>query len=321
MKKLAATVVSIGVVLVIVGLIMVGIYGGEAIRNTSWKDIFNGTNHNLNNANAHKDKSEEELIGLKTIDIKAQRYSVYVLPSEENVMSVKYVDPSEDGVSIDVDFVDDTLTITETDSLTSHFWSAFKSNRFVAVYLPQTELFTNSFLDVTVETAGISVKDVAAAHVKLVAHTGGVSVNNCKTEDIDVNSDTGAVNVNNLICDRLNVDTNTGAVNVTETTAAEYVNIEVDTGAINCNVTCGRLKLATDTGAVNFNVNANDITVKTDTGSVNGTIIGDKSNYQISVSKGTGKTNIQSQMLANATKFLTVEVDTGTINIDFVQNH
>ncbi len=41
MKKLAAVAVSIGVILVIVGLVIVGICGGDAIKNVNWQDIFN----------------------------------------------------------------------------------------------------------------------------------------------------------------------------------------------------------------------------------------------------------------------------------------
>lgn len=321
MKKVAAVAVSIGVILVIAGLVMVGIFGGEAIRNINWRDVFSGTAHNLESANCSDDKTVEELDGLTDIEINVGRYSVYVLPAEEDKVSVKYVSPLENGVNVQVTYLDSKLTVTETDNLGHVFFGGlFGSKRFVAVYVPQTELFTSASLTVNAQTAGIKLQDVTFASIKCTAQTGAVNVLNCNAGLFTADTSTGAVNINNVKCVNLNVSTNTGSVNVNDTTVEQTVKADVDTGSVNCNVTTDKLIVDTDTGSVNFHVTANDINISTDTGSVNGTVNGSKAEYQISVHKDTGKSNLQSQQVENATKFLTIEVDTGSINVNFVND-
>ena len=318
MKKVAAVFVSIGVILVIAGLVMVGIFGGETIKNINWRDVFSGTTHNLESANASDDKTAEELNGLTNIEINVGRYTVYVLPTDENKVSVKYVSPLEDGVDVQVTYLDSKLMVTETDNLGSLFFGGlFGSKRFIAVYVPQTELFTSATLTVNAVTAGIKIQDVTFASVKCIAETGGINLFNNNVKDVEISANTGAVNIKQLNCEKLIARTDTGSVNLNEVSAKNSIAVDVNTGSVNCHVTTDKLTVDTDTGSVNFTVEANDIKIFTDTGSVNGDIKGSKAEYQISVRKDTGKSNIKNQSVANATKFLTVEVDTGSININF----
>lgn len=339
MKKIAAVFVSIGVILVIAGLVMVGIFGGEAIRNTDWKSVFSGTNHNLESAEKIKEYKPSDLEGLTKIDIKTDRYSVYVLPASTDDIdaSIRYVTPLENTVTVDIEYVDGTLSIVETDDLgTAFFSSMFKSNRFVVVYLPQTELFTSAMLHVTAKTAGIKVQNVMLESMQCIAQTGSVYLSNVKANNViaqtttgsvtvdklDCNqlsaqTTTGSVTVSNLTCNQLSAKTTTGSVTLTEITAEYSVNVQVETGTVNCDVTTRQIVVEADTGSVNFTTNASVIDITTDTGSINGTVLGNKSDYQIKVRKDTGKANLTSQSVPNAEKFLTVEVDTGSININF----
>lgn len=318
MKKIAMVAVSIGVIFVIAGLVMVGIFGGEAIKNINWTDIVNGTSNNLESATSGVEYGAGNLDGITGISVKSDRFSVYVLPSDTDVLSVKYVDHLEHGVKINVEFSSGVLHVTETDNLKSIFWNGlFNKNRFVVVYVPQTELFTSVALTVNAETAGIKVQDVTFASVKCVANTGGINLIGTNVKDVNVSATTGSVNVNRLSCDNLIAKTTTGSVNVDETAARQTIDITVDTGSVNCHVTANKLIVDADTGSVNFTAEAADINVKTDTGSVNGTVLGNKDEYNITAHTDTGKCNISNQTVANATKFLTVEVDTGKINITF----
>lgn len=322
MKKVAAVMVSLGVILVIVGLVMVGIFGGEAIKNMSWKDIFSLNSHNLNDANYSETRTAEELAGLKHIKINTDRYSVYVLPTDQDEMSVKYVTPLEDGVDVAVTFVDnDTLVITEKDSLHSGWNWIFTSKRFIAVYLPQTEMFANASLTTEVKEAIISVQDNSSASLDLSARTGSVTVKNSNIDgEVRIKTTTGAVVVDNLTCDDLKAETDTGAVTVSEANVTESINIIVDTGSVNCNVVCSRLRINTDTGSVKFNAFASNIIIKTDTGSVSGVVVGHKSLYEIVVHKDTGSSNLSNQHVIDAEKSLSVEVDTGSIHVRFSDN-
>lgn len=318
MKKVTAVIVAVGVILVIAGLVMVGIFGGEKLRNTNWKDVFSGTMHDLNSVNGGVDKTAEELEGLTSINVNARKYSVYVLPSQDDTFSVKYVEPLQDEASVSVNYVSGVLTVTQTDSIDFLWFGGLLSrNRFFVVYVPQTELFTNASLTVNAETASIKVQDVTFAEVKNVVKTGSVNLQDIKTDDLYVETTTGSVNVNGVKCGGLVALTNTGSININETDAVNKVTITTNTGSVNCHLTTYHFAVTVNTGSVNFDVTADDIRIETDTGSVNGTVNGIKSEYDIKVRKDTGRSNISSQSVPNATKFLNIEVDTGSINVHF----
>lgn len=320
MKKAAAVAISIGVILVIAGLVMVGIFGGEAIRNTDWKSIFSGTTHNLENAKESIDKTSEELQGLEYIRVFTDHYTVYVLPTNENIVSVKYVEEEQD-VRINMDFTSKTLTIKEEDNLSKNFWSdRFNPNRFIVVYLPQTEMFTNADLDILAQTAGVVVRNIKLASFSGKAYTGSVSLYQSDIGDAKLTAQTGSVTVEHLSCNKTEIVTETGSVNMTDVVAQDSVKIKVNTGSVNCRVVANNLKAEIDTGSMTFNVKADYINVTTDTGSINGKVRGDKKDYQITVRKDTGKSNISNQTVVGATKFLNVEVDTGSINVDFIND-
>lgn len=326
MKKTAMVAVSIGVILVIVGLVMVGIFGGERLKNFSWISIANGFSHDLTKADKCYDFEESEIASLKNIVINSDVYTVYVLPAEDNTLSVKYVNPSDDRFKIDATYNEQTSTLTVTEQNTVKigdlwFWSNWLDEiRFVAVYLPQTDTNAQASLSVTAKTANIKVDDVALSTLMCEADTGGISVSNCNANVVNLETKTGAASVDKLVCNSLTMETKTGAVNVAETTVEQLVNIDARTGAVNCNVTTNKLVINDNTGSVNFKVKANVIKIETNTGLISGTIIGVKDEYQITVEKDTGHSNITSQKVANATKFLDVEVNTGSIDIKFENN-
>lgn len=316
MKKVAAVFVSIGVILVIAGLIMVGIFGGDALKDFNWSDLVNGFSHDLSKTNAYKEISGNPFSQIK---ITADRYSVYVLPDNElENVTVKYIDPLEGDANITVNCVDGVLTVAETDTLkTTWFNNAFKSNRFMAVYIPQT-LLQNVAIDIEVKTAGISVKELTStSSLTCMAHTGGIMIQKSDFNDIKLETNTGAVNVEKVNCNELTLNVNTGAINVKDSVITGKAKIEVNTGAVNYDSTSEKLEITTDTGSINFVSNASEITLTTDTGSINGTVLGNKADYQIRVKKDTGSSNIKNQDVENAANFLTVVVDTGSINIDF----
>lgn len=316
MRKVASVFVSLGVILVIVGLVVVGIAGGDAIKNFSWNDLFSGRTHDLSAANGYIDKTLDELDGVKSITIDVDRYSVYVLPGETDVLTVKYVDPTESGVNIDVNVNKHVLNIIEADNLSSTWWFN-NSIRFIAVYLPQTDAVTSLPLKIIGRTTGVRVKDVDGSRLTVDVDTGAVSLSNCNFGDVNITTDTGAVNVNNVYCNSLAINTGTGSVTVTDSTAEVAANIEVDTGSINFTSETDLLDIISDTGSVKFKTNARVIKIDSDTGSVSGTVLGHKSDYEITVRKDTGSSNLKSQHVENATRFLTIDVDTGSINVKF----
>lgn len=320
MKKLAAVAVSIGVILVIVGLVIVGICGGDAIKNIDWNDVFSGTTHDLESAKMYIDKTSDELQGLENITIYTEHYSIYVLPADSDVVSVKYVEDEED-VRINVNFTNGVLVVTENDKLSTHFWNnVLNRNRFIVVYLPQTEMFTNANVTVTALTAAISVRNVTMSSLVCEARTGSVSLTQSIIDNVRLTADTGSVKVEALNCSSIDVTTETGSVSIKDTVAQNKVIVKVETGSVNCNVTANHLNVNVETGSVNFYAIVSDINITTETGSVNGKILGKQDDYQINVSKKTGKSNISNQTVLNPTRFLKVKVDTGSITVNFVND-
>lgn len=375
MRKLAAVAVSIGVILVIAGLVMVGIFGGDAIKDFSIQDILNGTNHKLENANASKDREAEQLQGLTKINIKVARYSVYVLPTDQEILSVKYVEPLEGDAEIVMMFVNGELTIQQTDKIESRFWGyGFNVNRFVAVYIPQTELFTQSALEITADTAGISVRDLSTKNLSCWNAAGRVNVTNCNADEATLESNTGSividkltanslkanagagsvnidelkandvsartsagsvniddvnaqsvrleskagsVNADGIVCTDFTANSDAGSVNVSDITATTSVNISTGAGSVKCEAETSSLTIKSGAGSIKFDTNASTINLSSNAGSIKGTIDGFKNEYQIEVRKDMGSSNIENQTVQGATKFLTVDVDMGSIKIDF----
>lgn len=320
MKKTVAVFISIGVILVIVGLVMVGIFGRDKLKDFSIKDIVNGLNHDLSQADVFIDKQPEEYNGVQAVSIKVKRYSAYVLPSKNDTLSVQYVDPDDDDVKINVSYnkTTHTLNVTQDDDFTSWWlFNGYRRKGFIAVYLPQTEIFAEASLEVDAKTSNIKVQNVGVNYLKASTRTGAVTLDKVNAGKIEVTTNTGTVSADGVTCNDIYVRTDTGSVNVSDTAVAKTLDIDVDTGSVRCDVTAVALKIKTDTGSVIFTTNAANIDIDTDTGSVNGTVLGKKSEYQITVKKNTGSSNLDNQYVQNANKFLKIEVDTGSINIDF----
>lgn len=321
MKKVAAIMVSLGVILVIVGLVMVGVFGGEALKKLSWKDILSGSNHDLSKAEMHYELKEEQITNLTKIVVNTDVYAVYVLPSEDNVLSVKYVEPDDDEFKISAAYDEQSSTLTVTEKGTSNihvgWFDWFKGDNFIVIYLPQTSTVAQSELSVTVNAASVKIEDMTLRSVKCDADTGSVNVAKSRIEDVNLETKTGSATVGELTCTNLTINTKTGSVTTTDTIVEKTTKIDVRTGSVNCDVTTNDLVINDNTGSVNFKVKANSISITTNTGSVTGTVVGAQAEYQIKVKKSTGRSNLSDQTVVNATKFLNVEVNTGSITINF----
>lgn len=328
MKKMLAVFVSLGVILFIAGLTILGIYGGEAIKKISWGDVVNGTNHDLSSAdsfvNYKKSDLEDKLVDGKFLDITIQTntYAVYVMPAEDDVLSVHYVEPQDDHTHINVS-CNPSVKIEQTDDRHFHWFDFTSYNHcFIAVYIPQSEAFDNVRLSIKCNVAGIKVKDLTLQGLRCSTDTGSISVESCTAVDAcTVYSDTGALSVTKFTSDSLTAATKTGSVNVSESNVTSYFEIKVNTGSIKCMQTVTpKLFIESDTGSVTFDVTADDIHIESDTGSVKGTVQGSKNDYEIKCKTDTGSCNLSNQNPEGATKKLSINVDTGSINVDFSEN-
>lgn len=330
MKKTLAVFISLGVILLIAGLTILGIFGGEAIKNMSWGDVVNGTNHDLESADTEVNYTTADLIDNYVIDgklteiiIKTHTYAVYVLPAEDDVLSVRYIAPQDNHTQISIK-CNPTFEIEQTDDMRFHWFNfANYSNCFIAVYVPQTEAFADTKLDIICDAAGIKVKDLTLPNLHCSAKTGAIAVENCTVQTAcTMNSDTGALSVTKLTCNGLLIAaTKTGSVNISESNVTQNIEVRVNTGSIKCTQTVtAKLYIESDTGSIQFDVTADGIRIKSDTGSVKGTVQGRKNDYEIDCKVYSGSCNLSNQNPEGTTKYLYVDVDAGSVKVDFSEN-
>ncbi len=328
MNKTLAVFISLGVILLIAGLTVVGIFGGEAIRNIKWDDVLNGKAHDLSLADTRIDYTAEELADKLTngnqleIVLKTQEYSVYVLPADDGVLSVRYVMPQNDETEINVT-CEEYLNVSQSGNMHYNRFSFTRHQKsFIAVYIPQTEAFSNIMLKISCNVGGIRVSDVATQSVLCSSGAGSIFVDSCKiAAKIEVYTNTGTASVKQLETQTLTVKTQTGTVNVEGVTASALAEIKVETGTINCMQTVApKLNMESETGSIKFDVTSNDIMINSDTGSVSGIIQGAKTDYVIDCYKDLGSSNLNSQNPDGATKYLYVNVDIGSVKINFADN-
>lgn len=315
MKKLAAAFVSIGVIIVIIGLVIVGIYGRDKIKDG---DIFAFGMPSLDSANGVEEKQPTELEGLQKIDIKVSYYSVYVFPSETDVLSVKYIDPLEEGANLTVEYSNGELKITQTGNKVTHWgFGWFTNRRFVAVYVPQTSLFTAAQITATADAGSIKVENINCAALSVETQAGSVNVDELTANEVNLKTQAGSVNADDIECGVLTMSTSAGSVSANGIDAATSAEIRTGAGSSKCEISTPRLSITSGAGSIKFETDASTINASSGAGSIKGMINGDKSQYEIKVRNDVGSTNIHSQNVQGATKFLTVESDVGSINIDF----
>lgn len=333
MKKVAAAFVSIGVIIVIVGLVLVGIYGRDKIKDGG---IFVFGVPNFDEANCVEEKQPDELEDLHKITVNVSYYNVYVFSSKTDVLFVKYIDQIDDGADLSVDYSNGELKITQTGNKTFWGFNWLFNSRYIAVYVPQTALFKSSQLTVTADAGAIKAENIACALLTVETQAGSVNIDNLTANEVNVNTQAGSVNADDIECGVLTITTSAGSVNIEDINASS-VNINTGVGSVNakeidatssaeirtgagssrCEISTPTLTITSGAGSIKFETDASAIKLTSGAGSIRGTVNGDQSQYEIKVRNDVGSTNIHNQHVVGATKSLTVESDVGSIKIDF----
>lgn len=333
--------IPIGIILVIVGIIIVGVYGGA----DAWKSL--GT-PNLENAKTHhsfsvvQTETEQPLI-IKSIAVASDSFDVYVRKTAETAVTVKYSDSIPKGSEITVNYIADsqTLTVEESDSFGGFIfvWGFNRADRFIIVDIPESLLENGLSLRADVDVGKLEVKDLSFESLWCETATGSLRAENCSAkDDAHMESNTGSLDVQNFVgervtlqsntgrvyakgvkCNALKVEVNTGSADVDECIVADSIQINSSTGSVSCTSTSKNLSIINHTGSVYFRSSAESINVSVDTGRIKGVVQGKKTEYNITVKNDIGKSNLQNQFVANG-KQLTVETDTGSIDVTFGEN-
>ena len=336
MKKLASVAVSLGVILVIVGLVLVGIYGRDKIMSGDW---FAFGSANLSSANDGEDIQADKLEGLQEIKVNVSAYAVYVLKSETDVLSVKYVTPLENGVEINVSPIEDgVLTVTQTDSLSRGHWgfSWWYNHRFIAIYVPQSkepakvklsitanyssvDISDTNFVsvDVATDAGAVKIDDVNADGIMTVdTSAGSIKVHDVNAHSVSLSSSAGSITAGEVECVNFKASASAGSIKAMDIDATDSAEIKVSAGSVKCDIDTAKLVINSGAGSIKFETNAAAIELSSGAGSIAGTVDGNKGDYSITVKQDMGSSNISNQT-GSAGKSLKVESDMGSIKIKF----
>lgn len=333
MKK---ALIALGVLLVIIGVVIVAIAGGEE-GFLSLIDSY-AESHDFSLATNGKEYSAEEANSLQSVTIAAKDFSVYIRKSSDNTLSVKFPELKSGDVvtySSQID-KDGILSVTQDNKHSFNMFWGKRHSSFMIISLPESKTQleisvkdTVGFVCVTDltcdvfkyegKTGGLSLESCAVARdFAAVSTTGAINLKKCNMPDVKLTATTGAVHCDELTCINLTAETDTGVISAKEVNIEKAANVQTATGLITFEGKAPVVDLSTNTGAINFNVTSDKLEVETSTGAINGKIHGDKADYNIAVKNNVGSCNLTDQNVGGS-KSLKAKVSTGSIKIDFVK--
>lgn len=256
---------------------------------------------------------------LNEIVIKTDVHSVIIEPCDGKDISFGYID--SDKYAFSGNFEGGKISFS-VGPQPSFFDTTPAQERFVLVKVP---LYIDYSPKILIETDTGAVKMSGGAEgkekttyeeVSIKGGTGSVGISDLSAKNVYVEISTGSVKLTDVSANEANVKTSTGSVTL-DGVDASIVKARTSTGSIKAECTADSLILNATTGSVRFITNAGEIVAETSTGSVRGTVKGKKVDYNISVSRGTGSTNIDNQIVVGSGKKLEVVSSTGSVSIDF----
>lgn len=136
--------ISLGIILVIAGIVIVGVYGG-AKGFSDWDDL---RVHDLSKADKTEEFAVTDVQNLQKIEVSADQFCVYFVKSTDaNKVSVKYLSDLPEGVQVIAKYENEALKVTQTADKSVEMWQRIWSGEylkfFVVVELPETETFEN----------------------------------------------------------------------------------------------------------------------------------------------------------------------------------
>lgn len=331
--------IALGILLVVVGLVLACVFG--CIR--GFDSMKNAFVQDISAADEYKSVEIDSTRALN-LDIFANSYSVYLRCSDEigNKVQVKYLSEMlNKGVTIDIaNDSNNNVTVEEDDESGwfpfAFFGDIFGKKRYIVVEVPSgIEVNVNVTSNVgkfdvkenvglilgevkcKLAAGSIYMDDVSPLNLTLRTEAGSVYLKNVTSKTVTLTTQAGSIKVNSLYCDVLDVHSDAGSVKVAETTATNKAVVKVMSGSVKCDVETEDLDIRSDAGSVNFTTAAKKIHLESNAGSVSGTINRARSEYNIIVEKSLGSSNISSTTNAGATGNWYVEVDVGSIHINF----
>lgn len=267
-------------------------------------------------SNYEKTEKRAETGGNVKVKVKCEIEKINVTATDGNEIVFTYYE----GKKLRHDFTDKDGEVTlKTRNKMWFFWNWLGLDEealTIAVAVPR-EFSGDLILEAA--TGAINVRDLLRIkELKAEVSTGSVRAENVKAEKATFGASTGSVTVRGVeTLGDAEIKATTGSVEAENIKAGGHLEINVTTGSLKCEAEAGTIALKSTTGDVKFAVkNADEIYVKCTTGSIKGTVSGEESEYDISSSTTTGKSNL-AERKGTAGKKLTVTTTTGSINVNF----
>lgn len=310
MKKV---LIATGILLVIVGVVIVAVFGGsEGVKD------FAGivANHQLSNATVQENVSIKAQSNARRIIVETEEYSVYLIRSEGDNIVVRHPELNDNvQIYLSETKLDSDFVIRVTQRRTNHFYYNMFSS-FIVIELPRN---LNIDVDISVDAGKISVSDLSFANLVCKNSAGSINIENVTAQEITASNEAGAIHLEKVVCDNLKATTSAGANKVTNVTVKNRAIMSADAGAATFQGSAGRLDISTSAGKVYFDITSDTISAKSSLGKIAGVVHGEKSDYDIQVEHNMGSCNLSNQS-ANKGKLLKVESDMGAVKIDFSNN-
>ncbi|MDR3263848.1 MAG: DUF4097 domain-containing protein [Clostridiales bacterium] len=307
-KKRSGALLKTSLIIILVGAVVFGV--GAALTSCSYKE---------SDFTAQQFTEATSPIDAFLIDVTTRNIDI----KYADEFKVDYYNYGKSTVAVSFD--GGNLSVKETVEKSPFSWFNWDWNWLkkidnekatVYIYLPDAVANGSKIVTVTGNTSISDINFVKGADI--VTTTGNVTFKNVAvTETLNIESTTGNITLDGLTAKTLKSVSTTGIFygkNIT----ADTVAIKITTGNISADtLTADTVTFETMTGRISFEKLTARITeAETTTGSINGKFTGAQSEYDITVSKSTGSSNVSNQT-AGQGKSISVKVTTGKITLNF----
>lgn len=284
-KNIAITLMTIGLITLIVGLI---------INKDDLSELF--IDHEK-----YEVLQETGTEKIKNVKIDTLIHNVEFLSSEDEFYKVDYHISERDVFSFNVE--NDTLIITNTRKrkLFNFSWGRIETPK-ITVWLP---LNFNGKIDIKTATGSVDIDDFTLESLYINLSTGRVNLNNIVvTNNIIINTSTSTIALTNIECNNLDVDSSTGKITVSDANIKGNATFNTSTGSI-----------------ILTNLDTNYLKASTSTGNVTITVSQAKEDYNVDFSTSTGSiyyfdTKLGKELKTNSgNKYIFASTSTGNITI------
>lgn len=242
----------------------------------------------LQGAHVYEDKEavQEFTEKINKIDISSSYGDINVLPSENNSISVKYMDCEINRYNMSVE--NGALIINQNDEFYTKNWRENWFDRILNIDVHRHSSYTME----------VMVPKNIIADVSIKADAGAASIEGGKYKNVDCELNYGGLKIHDVTAERIDVSSDCGDV--------ELKNVIAD------------IETECDFGEIRFDrIKGKNISFDNDYGDVKGTIVGKEEQYTINAEIDMGDKNIDNR--TGGQNRLDVNVDMGDISIKFVE--